>query len=93
MEIDFNLFHRLFRAHPWHGVSIGDQAPELVTAYIEITPYDLVKYEVDKETGYLRVDRRRPLHGRTARHRQQHGALARPADPAPGVVDRSFRQP
>ena len=29
----------------------------MVTAYIEITPFDLVKYEVDKETGYLKVDR------------------------------------
>lgn len=29
----------------------------MLTAYIEITPYDLVKYEVDKHSGYLRVDR------------------------------------
>ena len=31
--------------------------PEVVHAYIEITPFDLVKYELDKKTGYLRVDR------------------------------------
>ena len=46
-----------WRPHPWHGLSIGDEAPRLVNAYIEITPSDPVKYEIDKETGYLRVDR------------------------------------
>jgi inorganic pyrophosphatase len=46
-----------WRPHPWHGVSPGERAPEVVTAYIEITPYDLAKYEIDKKTGYLRVDR------------------------------------
>jgi inorganic pyrophosphatase len=38
-------------------LSYGDEAPSIVNAYIEITPFDLVKYEVDKATGYLRVDR------------------------------------
>ena len=46
-----------FRAHPWHGLSAGSDAPDAVDAYIEITPFDRVKYEVDKLTGYLRVDR------------------------------------
>ncbi|MEM8707168.1 MAG: inorganic diphosphatase, partial [Actinomycetota bacterium] len=46
-----------YRAHPWHGLPIGDDAPGVVEAYIEITPYDAVKYEIDKTTGYLRVDR------------------------------------
>ncbi|MEZ5235504.1 MAG: inorganic pyrophosphatase [Acidimicrobiia bacterium] len=46
-----------FRAHPWHGLSAGDGAPAIVEAYIEITPFDAVKYEIDKQTGYLRVDR------------------------------------
>ena len=41
-----------FKAHPWHGVQIGDQMPELVTAFIEIVPTDTVKYEIDKQTGY-----------------------------------------
>lgn len=49
-------FYR-WRPHPWHGLSVGPDAPEVVHAYIEITPYDTVKYEIDKETGYLRVDR------------------------------------
>lgn len=49
-------FYR-WRPHPWHGLEAGAGAPELVNAYIEITPFDLVKYEIDKVTGYLRVDR------------------------------------
>lgn len=49
-------FYR-WRPHPWHGLEIGDEAPQVVNAYIEITPFDLIKYEVDKTTGYLRVDR------------------------------------
>jgi inorganic pyrophosphatase len=49
-------FYR-WRPHPWHGLGIGPQPPKLVHAYIEITPFDLVKYEVDKTTGYLCVDR------------------------------------
>ncbi len=51
------LMSLMFRAHPWHGVPIGDQAPEVVTAYIEIVPTDTVKYEVDKVSGFLKVDR------------------------------------
>lgn len=46
-----------FRPHPWHGLSAGPNPPEVVHAYIELTPFDRVKYEIDKETGYLRVDR------------------------------------
>lgn len=49
-------FYR-WRPHPWHGLDVGPDPPRLVHAYIEITPFDLVKYELDKETGYLRVDR------------------------------------
>jgi inorganic pyrophosphatase len=49
-------FYR-WRPHPWHGLDTGPNPPAIVQAYIEITPYDLVKYEVDKATGYLRVDR------------------------------------
>ena len=46
-----------WRPHPWHGLDPGPDAPRVVLAYIEICPFDLVKYEIDKETGYLRVDR------------------------------------
>jgi inorganic pyrophosphatase len=48
---------RLGRAHPWHDLSIGSGAPRVVTAYVEIVPTDTVKYEMDKATGILRVDR------------------------------------
>jgi inorganic pyrophosphatase len=51
-----NPFYR-WRPHPWHGLEVGPNPPEVVNAYIEITPFDLVKYEVDKTTGYLHVDR------------------------------------
>jgi inorganic pyrophosphatase len=46
-----------WRAHPWHGLEAGPEPPVMITAYIEITPFDVVKYEVDKPTGYLKVDR------------------------------------
>ena len=49
--------NRLFQAHPWHGVSPGPNAPAMVNAYIEIVPTDAVKYELDKSSGHLRVDR------------------------------------
>ena len=49
-------FYR-WRPHPWHGLEVGKNPPHIVHAYIEITPFDLIKYEVDKTTGYLRVDR------------------------------------
>lgn len=47
----------LAKAHPWHGISIGPSAPDIVTAFIEIVPTDTVKYEIDKVTGYLKIDR------------------------------------
>jgi inorganic pyrophosphatase len=46
-----------FRPHPWHGLDVGPAPPDLLTAFIEVTPFDLVKYEVDKQSGYLRIDR------------------------------------
>lgn len=45
------------RPHPWHGLRVGADPPRQVDAFIEITPFDVLKYEVDRETGYLRVDR------------------------------------
>ena len=54
-----NIKHlmRMFKAHPWHGVDAGSDAPKVVNAYIEIVPTDSVKYEIDKTTGHLKVDR------------------------------------
>ena len=45
------------RPHPWHGLAPGPDVPEVLNAFIEITPFDPVKWEIDKETGYLKVDR------------------------------------
>lgn len=53
----WELMGVLFKSHPWHGVPIGDDMPRTVTAYIESVPTDTVKYEIDKVTGHLMVDR------------------------------------
>jgi inorganic pyrophosphatase len=45
------------KPHPWHGLSNGDNCPDEVVAYIEIVPSDTVKYEIDKESGYLKINR------------------------------------
>lgn len=47
----------LYRAHPWHGPSLGEKAPEVVNCYVEIAPLSTLKFEMDKETGMLKVDR------------------------------------
>jgi len=49
-------FHE-WRPHPWHGLEPGREPPLYVNAYIEITPFDLIKYEIDKASGYVKVDR------------------------------------
>lgn len=46
-----------WRPHPWHGLPAGPKPPSLVTVFIEITPFDHLKYEVDKHSGFLKVDR------------------------------------
>ncbi len=43
--------------HPWHELPIGDEAPSIFQAVIEIPKGSKVKYEVDKESGLIRVDR------------------------------------
>ena len=65
-----------FRPHPWHGLEVGRNPPEAINAYIEITPFDTMKYEVDKVSGYLRVDR-------PQRSSAQHPALY-------GFIPRTF---
>jgi len=50
------LLSRLFQSHPWHGIPPGDAA-DAVNAYVEIVPTDAVKYELDKASGHLRIDR------------------------------------
>jgi len=48
---------RRYQSHPWHGINIGEDAPEIVMSFIEMTPHDSVKYEIDKQSGFLKVDR------------------------------------
>ena len=43
--------------HPWHGVSIGEHAPRVVNAIIEIPQGSRCKYEIDKPSGLLKLDR------------------------------------
>jgi len=43
--------------NPWHDVSVGENAPEEVTAIIEIPKGFRAKYELDKETGMMKLDR------------------------------------
>jgi inorganic pyrophosphatase len=43
--------------HPWHGVHHGEKAPATVNALIEIPQGSRSKYEVDKTTGLLKLDR------------------------------------
>jgi inorganic pyrophosphatase len=56
-EALYILLAKLFKAHPWHGIVPGAEAPAEVNAFIEIVPTDAVKYELDKVSGHLRVDR------------------------------------
>jgi len=51
------LLDLLFQSHPWHGLSAGSQAPAVCTVYIELVPADTVKYEIDKRSGFLKLDR------------------------------------
>lgn len=43
--------------NPWHDLSVGEKAPRIVTAVIEIPKGSSTKYEIDKETGMLALDR------------------------------------
>lgn len=51
------LFDLRFKSHPWHGIDIGPDAPKQLTCFIEMVATDTVKYEIDKASGYLTVDR------------------------------------
>jgi inorganic pyrophosphatase len=53
----FDLVATLFQAHPWHGVPARARVEGAFNAFIEIVPTDTVKYEIDKPSGHLRIDR------------------------------------
>lgn len=46
-----------YKSHPWHGIDIGENAPNVVTTFVEVVPSDTVKYEIDKVSGFLKIDR------------------------------------
>jgi inorganic pyrophosphatase len=88
-----------FRPHPWHGIDPGPRFPELLVAYIEIVPTDGVKYEIDKHSGYLKVDRPQrfssfcpSLYGFVPRTFCGHGVASYPLLGSP-AVDRGDRDP
>jgi inorganic pyrophosphatase len=52
-----DLFVTLFQSHPWHGVPPAAGSGGVCNAYIEMVPAEAVKYELDKVSGHLRIDR------------------------------------
>ncbi len=47
----------MYTLHPWHGATYGEEAPKIVNALIEISEGSKSKYEIDKKTGLLKLDR------------------------------------
>lgn len=47
----------MYVLHPWHGAHYGDNAPQVVNGLIEIPQGSRTKYEIDKRTGLLKLDR------------------------------------
>ena len=47
----------MYVLHPWHGAHYGDKAPQVVNGLIEIPQGSRAKYEIDKNTGLLKLDR------------------------------------
>src|SRR3954469_23893355 len=45
------------KMHPWHDVELGDKVPEFISAVIEVPKGSKTKYELDKKSGLIRVDR------------------------------------
>jgi inorganic pyrophosphatase len=43
--------------HPWHDVTPGENMPQEFQVIIEIPSGSSVKYELDKESGLIRLDR------------------------------------
>ena len=44
-------------SHPWHGIAAGENAPRVVNAVVEIPQGSRCKYEIDKDSGMLKLDR------------------------------------
>lgn len=52
-----SMSRRSVAAHPWHDLEIGPEAPTVFNVVVEITKGSKVKYELDKKTGLIKVDR------------------------------------
>ncbi|KAK9059380.1 hypothetical protein SSX86_022000 [Deinandra increscens subsp. villosa] len=52
-----SLSKRSAAAHTWHDLDIGPEAPVIFNVVIEIPKGSKVKYELDKKTGLIKVDR------------------------------------
>jgi inorganic pyrophosphatase len=50
-------FASIPRMHPWHDVGLGPDVPNILSAVIEIPKGSKTKYELDKPSGLIRVDR------------------------------------
>jgi inorganic pyrophosphatase len=53
----WKLLSILYKPHPWHGISAGEAAPDVINCFVEVVPSDTMKYEIDKVSGYLKLDR------------------------------------
>jgi inorganic pyrophosphatase len=70
-----------YKSHPWHGIFIGKDAPENVVAFIEVVPTDTVKYEIDKESGFLKLDRPQELVGQFCMEKTSKTGIKGDGDP------------
>ncbi|KAK8485902.1 hypothetical protein V6N13_028130 [Hibiscus sabdariffa] len=52
-----SMSRRSVAAHPWHDLEIGPEAPNIFNCVVEIPKGSKVKYELDKKTGLIKVDR------------------------------------
>ncbi len=61
MQTDFEAtlkaLKKFFKPHPWHGISTHVEGTPFVNVFVEIVTTDTVKYELDKASGYLCIDR------------------------------------
>jgi len=55
LKLDIRLMMTV--SHPWHGVPVGKNVPRFVNAIIEIPQGSRCKYEIDKDSGLLKLDR------------------------------------
>jgi inorganic pyrophosphatase len=52
-----SVTQRIFQKHPWHGINPGKEVPEYINCVIEIPKGSKGKYEIDKSSGMLLLDR------------------------------------